>query len=188
MTQQTSVAADMRQTVWRWELSGVAFIVVIGSALHFAFDWAGGWKPLALVAAVNESIWEHLKLAFWPGLLWAVMERWRLRAVSTDFWTVKGLALLVPSVLIVTIFGTYTAILGDNLLVLDIGTFVVAVLAGQLVSAWLLVARIGIRAIKFLGLVVLAIQIGAFATLTYCPPDMALFEDPRSGLRGIPLR
>lgn len=174
--------------VWIWELGGVAFIIVIGSVLHFAFDWTGDWKPLALVAAVNESIWEHLKLAFWPGLFWAVIERWRLHGVSTDFWAVKGLALLVPSVLIVAIFNSYTTILDQNLLIPDIGTFVVAVFAGQLVSVWFLLARVDIGAVKILGLVVLAIQIGAFATLTYHPPDLAIFEDPRGGLRGIPPR
>ena len=50
-----------------WELASAAFMVLAGSGLHFAFDWSAGWPPLALIAAVNESIWEHLKLAFWPG-------------------------------------------------------------------------------------------------------------------------
>jgi hypothetical protein len=34
--------------------------------LHFAFGWSGRWLPLALVAPVNESVWEHLKMAYWP--------------------------------------------------------------------------------------------------------------------------
>jgi len=55
------------------EMAGAAFVILVGSALHFVFDWTGGWRPAALFAAVNESIWEHLKLAFWPGLAWALV-------------------------------------------------------------------------------------------------------------------
>ena len=63
------------RSILRWEITGAIFIIVIGLALHFVFSWTGGWRPVAVVAAVNESIWEHLKLAFWPGLLWALLPR-----------------------------------------------------------------------------------------------------------------
>ena len=39
-----------------------------GTALHFLYDWLP--HPLtALIAPVNESPWEHLKLLFWPTCL-----------------------------------------------------------------------------------------------------------------------
>jgi hypothetical protein len=53
----------------RWELVGIAAIFLTGSALHSVFDWTGHWRPIAWFAAVNESVWEHFKLAFWPGVL-----------------------------------------------------------------------------------------------------------------------
>ena len=68
----SDVKARTRDII-RWELIGAVFIVLAGSALHFVFAWTGGWRPVALVAAVNESIWEHLKLAFWPGFFWALL-------------------------------------------------------------------------------------------------------------------
>ena len=41
-----------------------------GSALHFLYDWLP--SPLtALFSPINESVWEHLKLLFWPMLLGA---------------------------------------------------------------------------------------------------------------------
>lgn len=182
----TAAGSSTRRTIRRWEVAGAAFIVLAGSALHFVFEWSGGFRPLASVAAVNESVWEHLKLAFWPGLAWAVLERRRLAAVPSEFWSAKGLALLVPPILIVTIFSTYTTILGTNLLALDIGTFVVAVVAGQLASAGLLLAGTKNRVVVGAGLALLALQIAAYATLTYFPPDLPLFVDARTGLRGIP--
>src|SRR6056297_2623383 len=37
----------------KWEAAGAVFIIVAGSALHFAFDLSGQWRPAALFAAVN---------------------------------------------------------------------------------------------------------------------------------------
>jgi len=47
----------------------LAFLLtaLAGTALHFAYDWCP--SPLVgLFAPVNESVWEHLKLLFWPFL------------------------------------------------------------------------------------------------------------------------
>ena len=49
-----------KKSILLWELAGIIFIVVLGSVLHFAFEWSGRWTPIAPIAAVNESVWEHL--------------------------------------------------------------------------------------------------------------------------------
>ena len=127
----------MKQKSWQLELLGIPFIVIVGSLLHFTFAWSGYWPPVALIAAVNESVWEHLKLAFWPSIVWAAAVYVALRPNATQFWSASGYALLIAPLLIVTIFYTYTAIVGRNLLALDIATFVIAVAAGQIASATL---------------------------------------------------
>ncbi len=57
-----------RREIYRWEMAGAAFVIIAGSALHFVFEWSGGFRPVAWLAAVNESTWEHFKLGFWPAL------------------------------------------------------------------------------------------------------------------------
>jgi hypothetical protein len=54
----------MKNSILKWEIIGIVFIVLAGGLLHFVFEWSGSWRPLAIIAAVNESTWEHLKLAF----------------------------------------------------------------------------------------------------------------------------
>ena len=75
-----------RRTVRSWETIGVLFIVLAGSALHFVFEWTGYWRPVAWLAAVNESVWEHFKLAFWPSLFFAVVEYAAIRKSANNFW------------------------------------------------------------------------------------------------------
>jgi len=170
----------------KWELLGIPVVFLAGSALHFAFDWSGYWKPLAIIAAVNESVWEHLKLAFWPSLLWAVVGYAAFKPNAWAFWSAKGYALLVAPVLIVVIFYGYTSILGRNFLVFDITTFALAIAAGQLVSAQLMAAKSRDSRVCAIGVGLLLCQIAAYSTLTFHPPPLALFEDGRTGIRGIP--
>lgn len=174
------------RAIIRWEFAGAVFIVLVGSAFHFVFAWTAGWRPVALIAAVNESIWEHLKLAFWPGLFWALLPQKAYDLHLTERLAVKALTLALTAVLIVVVFKSYTAILGRNLLLLDIGTFVLAVLAGQIVSAWLAVRGLRGPVLLTLGLTLLIIQLFAYAFFTFYPPDFWLFVDSRNGLRGLP--
>lgn len=168
------------------ELAGAVFMIAAGSALHFAFDWSGQWHPLALVAAVNESIWEHLKLAFWPGVLWGVYVWFFTAASWARIVAAKGISLAITSILIVGIFETYTNVLGNNLLVLDIGTFAFAVIVGQVLSALIMIAGPNSRLVLSGGLMPAAIQLAAFSTLTYHPHSSWLFFDNRNGQIGIP--
>jgi hypothetical protein len=169
-------------------MAGAIFMIVAGSALHFAFSWAGYWRPIALLAAVNESIWEHLKLAFWPGLVWAVATHRAVGVPRSENLSIKGMTLLLTAILIVGIFMSYTHILGRNILVLDIGTFILAVLTGQVVSSLLIIRRVRKRTLLRLGQVLLLAQLAAYGLFTFHPLDFWLFVDSRTGIVGIPPR
>ncbi len=179
------MAANGNRT-FRVELIGAVFMIVAGSVLHFAFGWFGGWRPLALVAAVNESIWEHLKLAFWPGLFWGMVIRPPEDLNRANVLAAKGFSLLATAALIVAISTSYSAILGRSLLPLDIGTFVAAILIGQCLSGWSLTRGfVRGRAVRRIGLALLMLQLFSYSVFTFFPPNHWLFIEERSGLRGI---
>jgi hypothetical protein len=176
----------MNHAIVKWEAAGIPFTVLIGLALHYAFAWSGYWPPVALVAAVNESVWEHLKLAFWPSLLWALLEYFVFRLGVQNFWAAKSLALLVaPTVIVITFYG-YTSLLGRNVLALDIATFVIAIAIGQLSSALLVKSELKFNWVRSTGGLLLTIQLAAYSSFTFYPPAFGMFEDPRIGIRGIP--
>jgi len=175
----------MRKMILRWELAGIAFIILVDSALHFVFEWSGYWRPAALIAAVNESMWEHLKMAFWPGLIFALVEYPFIRKAAHNVWVAKGLGLLTMPVVIVALFYGYKAILGRDYLWMDISIFALAVVAGQLVSYRILITpRMG-RSVQWSGMILLIVLIVAFSSFTYRPPRLFLFEDPRTHEYGI---
>jgi glycerol uptake facilitator-like aquaporin len=47
-----------------YEIVGTLFIIFLGSALHFTYELSGKLAIVGAFSAVNESVWEHLKLAF----------------------------------------------------------------------------------------------------------------------------
>jgi hypothetical protein len=176
---------SMHRVFLRWAWGGVLFVVLAGSALHLVFEWTGYFRPVAWLAAVNESTWEHMKLAFWPGVVWAMAEGVVLRRRVNNFWIATFLGLLAMPTLIAALFYTYSAILGDHFLPADILVFVLSVVLGQMVAyrtmtAPRLSARLQWGAIVGLGMLVVV-----FAVVTYYPPRIFLFQDPASLQYGI---
>ena len=54
--------------------AGILFTLIIGTLLHFTYEWSGENPFVALYSPVNESVWEHLKLLFFPVLLYTFFE------------------------------------------------------------------------------------------------------------------
>ncbi|MBE0481313.1 MAG: hypothetical protein IBX68_10080 [Dehalococcoidia bacterium] len=175
----------MKKTVLRWELGGILFTILLGSLLHFVFDWSGQWSPLAVVAAVNESVWEHLKLGFWPALFFFFVEYPFIRKPAQNVFFAKGIGILLIPALIAVLFYSYTAFM-ESILPVDLAIFVIAVVVGQLTSYGVLTARALPSWVNIPGLLLLLGLGIAFSTLTYYPPELPLFQDPVTGGYGIP--
>src|SRR5690625_180398 len=60
------MAFETLVTVSWWMILPLSFV---GSLLHFTFDWTGHNRLAAIFSAVNESYWEHIKIAIWPVVL-----------------------------------------------------------------------------------------------------------------------
>ncbi|MEE4303883.1 MAG: DUF6512 family protein [Wenzhouxiangella sp.] len=160
-------------------------IFLLGSILHFVYDWSGGWRPVALLGAVNESVWEHLKIAFWPAVLSGLFEWSILGRRYPSFWAARTLGLLVTPVTIAVVFYGYTALLGGHWLIADIGTFLVGIAAGQ----WVCYAALDwrpARSTRWLLRLVLIGLLVSFSCLTYWPLEWPLFQEAGTGITGIP--
>jgi len=177
----------MKNKVLAWELAGILFIAVSGSLLHFVFEWSGNVTPVALFAAVNESVWEHLKLAFWPSLVFAAIEYPFLRRETSNFVVAKAAGFSVTPLVIVLVFYSYTTITGRSILVVDISTFVIAVAAGQILSYRIMTLGELSKSLQYASVLALMLLTVAFSLFTYFPPHLPLFQDSRSGGYGIPV-
>jgi hypothetical protein len=175
----------MKRSTLRWELGRIPFVLVLGSVLHFAFEWSDRAIAIAPIAAVNESVWEHLKLGFWPGFIYAALEYGRFGKSANNFPSAKTIGIYLIPITIVVLHYAYTAILGYGLLQVDIAIFVVAVMVGQLVSYKVPIASpLSARLNRFAPIALAAMGI-LFVLFTFYTPRLLLFRDPVSGGYGI---
>jgi hypothetical protein len=175
----------MKKSILRWELGGIAFIVGLGSVLHFAFEWSVNAIPFAPIAAVNESVWEHLKLGFWPALVYAALEYIRFGKSANNFPFAKTLGIYLIPITIVVLYYAYIAILGYGLLEVDIAIFVLAVIVGQALSYKLITASPLPERLNRFAPIALPILGILFVLFTFYPPELPLFRDSVTGGYGI---
>lgn len=172
------------QKVSKLEVVGVIFSVVFGSMLHFLFAWSRYSKVVALIAAVNESTWEHLKLGFWPLLLWASYEYFVFGKKYNNFIFAKACTVFSFCISVPLIFYSYVAVLGKNYLFLDISTFLISVILSQFLGYKILKIKRNMGLNNF-GLLLMASLLIAFLSLSFYPPKNFLFKDPVSNGYGI---
>jgi hypothetical protein len=175
----------MQSKILKLELFGALFIILLGSLLHFTFEWANKFWLMGIFSAVNESTWEHLKLAVMPALLWMLIEMRLLKERPENFFFAKTKGIYAMPFFIVVIFYSYKAILGRNFLVLDILTFIVAVILGQLLSYKLMFWKSLPKIYNKIGIIFLILLFFAFAIFSFYPPHNFLFQDPLSLGYGI---
>ncbi|MGB5911006.1 MAG: DUF6512 family protein [Promethearchaeia archaeon] len=175
----------MNKKVLIWEIIGIVFIIFLGSFMHFLFELTGSWPPIGAIAAVNESTWEHLKLGYWPLMFFALIEYKFIKEEVNNFAFAKFVGSLLIFGVIIIFFYSYTAILGEDLLILDIFSFILSIIIAQLASYKILTMKRlknGVSIISLVGLVILGLL---FILFTYFPPQIFLFQDPVSGGYGI---
>lgn len=168
--------------ILKWEMWGILLIFSVGAFLHFAYELSSNWKPLALVSAVNESAWEHLKIAFWPAFIYGVIEFFVFGKLIKNFFFAKATSFLITPVLIVIIFYSYTSFTGTSILPVDISTFFVAIAIAQIVGYRVMLVRKNYPAT---GMIIVVITLLAFCSFTYFPPKFFIFKDPITSGYGL---
>ncbi|MGI9528397.1 MAG: DUF6512 family protein, partial [Acidimicrobiia bacterium] len=170
-----------RRSVLLWEIGAFFFIMLAASALHFAFELSNFSEPLAVFASVNESTFEHLKLFFWPALIYALVQHAYTKGTVNNYWFGKGMAMVATPLGIIASFYLYLGILlpirGSGLLAFDIGTGAVGVLLGNFVAYRLLTSPDRGRTYRNLGIAAIAILAVLMATAAWIQPPFFLYED-----------
>ena len=174
----------MKQTTARWQLAGFVFTSIVGTFLHFLYDITGENPVAGVFSAVNESIWEHMKLLYYPMMLFSVAEYRRWGREQPGFWCSKLAGMTVGLGLIPVLYYTYTGILGVSADWFNITIFFLAALIAYRVETWLL--HRGTCRIPKGWAIALLVAIGLiFTLLTFFPPRIPFFQDPVTGTYGI---
>ncbi len=175
----------MNKNIPLWQMVGFIFTAAVGTLLHFLFDWTGGSVAAALFSAVNESIWEHLKLLFYPMAIFALPEYFFWGKNTDSFWCIQLLGILLGLVAIPAVYYTYTGIFGVNADWFNITIFFLVAAGVYWVKTKLLQKGYACRISEKLSIALICLIGVAFTVLTFIPPQIPFFRDPITGTYGF---
>ena len=174
----------MKRSVACWQLAGFLFTSVMGTFLHFLFDLSGQSIVAAIFSAVNESIWEHTKLIYYPMLIFALVEYCFCGKDRENFWCVKLAGILLALVLIPVIYYTYSGILGVSVDWLNITIFFIAAAAAFWLENKLFEGMWKCPIPQWAAFGIICLIGILFTVFTFLPPQIPFFEDPITGTYG----
>ncbi|WP_193047579.1 DUF6512 family protein [Mycolicibacterium baixiangningiae] len=178
----------MASHVWPWTVAALPVVVACGVLLHFTYARSGRNRVVAVFAPVNESLWEHLKMAYWPLVAYTVFELVVAAGPPSGLLAARAAGFVVTAVSMLTLSAALTATLPRpglrGQLLRDGMIFVVSVILG-LLACEVLLGQLGLVPDR-IGAALLALPAAVFAVTTFAPPHTPLFEDQITGGYGTP--
>lgn len=172
----------MKKSFGFMQIIGFIFTSLSGVLLHFLYELSNYSVIAATFSAVNESIWEHMKLLFFPMFVFAIAESIYFSGSYKNFWCVKLVGITEGVALIPIIYYAYTGVFGVskdwiNIAVFFISAFVAYWLENKLITK-------SFCNYPVLALLMLCLYALIFILYTFVPPHIPLFKDPVTGFYG----
>lgn len=156
---------------------GIVFVLIAGSLAHFLYDWTGGNDIVGLFVPINESIWEHMKLLFFPMLLYSLIMISTSKDNRLCIASSYSFGILAGTFLIPILYYAYVSVLGKSVFALDIIIFILSILIAFVLSYKLsLSCRLKPYTFLLAGFVFLLLV--CFIIFTYHPLDFRIYEVP----------
>lgn len=171
---------EARKNLFWWSVGGVLTVAILGTILHFLYDWTGGSAVVKPFSAIDESTFQHMKILCFPMTIFGLVQWFFFRKEYKCYFVIKLIGILVGLTLIPVLFYTYNGAFGKSPDWLNITIFMVADLCafaveytlfkkadGDCKPVWNILALVGIIATGVM-----------FVLLTYLPPNLPIFISP----------
>lgn len=153
--------------------------IILGTILHFTYQLSNENLIVGFFSPINESTWEHLKMLISPMILFSIIEYFLYGKNIQNFFSVRALSILIGMFLITSLFYTYTGILGNNYLIVDILIFILSIVISYYFSYKFFNKNfLNSNNSNFIGLIGIFILVFAMIYFTSNPLDIPLFKSP----------
>lgn len=165
-----------KKKIRNYQIFSIIFTFILGSLLHFTYKLSGENQFVAAFSSINESVWEHLKLLYFPMLITIIIGYFYIGKELENFLCAKTMGIIISILFIVTFFYTYTGILGKHIAFIDISSFFVATVLGEMVSYIFIINKF--KCNKVISLIILIILLICFIFFSYLIPNLGIFKEP----------
>ena len=161
----------------------IIIISIIGTISHFLYDISNHNKIIGLFSAVNESTWEHIKIALTPTLLWGLIDG-LIFGDDPNYFTAKFISLLVIIILMPLLFYGYIKITKKDIPIIDILIFYIVIISSQLSFYYIINMNPINGFISYLSGIGIFLIFGGYMIHTLMPAKSLLFKDPLTNKYG----
>ena len=159
----------------------ISFVIIggLGTLFHFVYNWTNNNMLAGFIFPVNESIWEHLKLIFYPALIYFTAE-WLIKKQNNEN-NISSIAISIFCGMFTTVFlyYLYSGILGYNVDFLNILIFFISIIAlirkrNKIINS----EKHNDSNTKIILVMALILTALLFAVWSYNPPHLGIFIPP----------
>ena len=159
-------------------LAIISFLIIsiLGTLLHFTYETSNENVIVGIFSAVNESVWEHLKLIVIPMLIVSIYE-YKFLKDNNNFFFSMLIRILVGMGSIVLIYNLGNLVFDRNIDIINISSYYISIFIAQIIW-YILMLKISIaQIINNISLVIMWVIIVLFVVFTFIPPRIELFKD-----------
>lgn len=165
-----------QNSILLFETISTIFVIILGTLLHFTYNWSNNNPIISIFSSVNESTWEHLKLLFFPMLLTTIIGHKLYKESIPNYIYIKTKGTIFSLIFLTTFFYTYSGIIGENIALINILSFPLTVIINQ----YYIYNEIkkNKKNKNKLAIIILITFTISFITFTFFPPNIGIFKNP----------
>ena len=167
------------------EMWGIPAVFLLATFFHEIYIWSGRSVLGSLIGAVNESVWEHLKIFAEAYLIWAAVELLWATPPMKKIVVAKTLGVCMLIGAITLFFYTYTFFTKKPYFVVDITSSLLFVALAQAFSMMLTMSQLRLGEYFPAALMMLGLIFVMILCFSYYPPKFFLFRDNVTGGFGV---
>ena len=158
-------------------ITAFLIISILGTLGHFLYELTGKKTGIGFFFPVNESTWEHLKLLFYPALVYFGAEYLLNYKENKNYISASVISIFIGIISIIVLFYTYQGVIGRNIDVINISIYYISVII-TLVSQYILFKNHKCNCNPNLFLIPVILTVILFAVFSFAPPKLGIFAAP----------
>jgi hypothetical protein len=166
------------QNIWFWILA----TVLLGTFWHFGYELFGKNFLAGMVFPINESVWEHQKIVYFPLLIAGIVGY--IKSKNTRLWLGTFMGVMIAMLAVFFGFYLYSAFVADSLLA-DIILYVLSIILGMYTAWWVVINLKSAQKFAVPAIVGLIIIAAVLVYLTINPTKLGPFIEGSSQTYGI---
>ncbi len=156
----------MKEKAFWSSIIGFFVVGLLGTVFHFVYELTGDNAIVGLFVPISESVWEHLKLLYFPYLLYCMAE-WAVYGRHIGgFLFSRWAGVLCGLISIPVLFLIYTSITGKPIVCIDILIFFISVALSFWVSLKRILTNKDQHRKNSIGMILLFMPAAVFAIVT----------------------